>query len=95
MFTKFIIIVTFAVSSAQSGDPAMYTKTQYGTRTHSQPITDTKGRIVWFNTIEMCQSTATDILNTMKRDINVVPQYAKCISVVIDNPPHSEIPPLP
>jgi hypothetical protein len=85
MLTKFIIIVTFAVSSAQSGDPANYTKTQYGTRLHSQAITDTQGRLVWFNTKEMCELVAVDVLNTMKQDINVIPQSAKCIPTQVES----------
>jgi hypothetical protein len=85
MLTKFIIIVTFAISSAQSGDPANYTKTQYGTRLHTQPITDTQGRLVWFNTVEMCELVAAEVLNTMKRDINVIPQSAKCVPAQVDS----------
>jgi hypothetical protein len=87
MLTKLIIIVTFAISSTQSNDPANYTKTQYGTRIHSQAIMDTQGRLVWFDDIQTCEQVAADILQRMQKDINIIPQHAKCVSASVDMQP--------
>lgn len=87
MLTKLIIIVTFAISSAQSGDPINYTKTQYGTRIHSQAITDTQGRLVWFDDVQTCERVAGEILERMQKDTNVLPQYARCVTTTVDLQP--------
>lgn len=87
MITKLIIIVTFAISSAQSGDPANYTKTQYGTRLHDQVILDKHGRLVLFDDRATCERVAASILEKMKSDINVIPQHAKCVSASVDSQP--------
>jgi len=81
---KWIIVVTFGMSSISANDPAVFTKTPHAQRVFTQAITDTQGRIVWFDTKEQCRPIAVKVIDKMLEDPGVVPKYARCIQATIE-----------
>lgn len=81
---KWIIVVTFGVSTLNANDPAMFTNTPHAQRVFTQAITDTQGRIVWFDTKKQCEPIAQEVIDKMLQDPFVVPKYARCIKAKIE-----------
>lgn len=80
---KWIIIVTFAASSMNANEPAVYTKTPYAKRMFTQAVVDTKGRLIWFDNLALCKALASRTIDNMLQDPATVPVSAKCKQVEI------------
>ena len=85
--SKWIIIITFAVNvngSTTPKDLMYFARTPFAeVPVYSQPVTDTKGRIVWFDDKDLCEKVGSDVVDRMLME-GKNPLHKHCIRANVE-----------